>query len=145
MTNSQLVPKQRSQNPEIMNFRKFPKKFILLDKREFKLPETRRAESLLPPSQPPFINRAWHLWYGIFPLASLSVCVAALPPSSCTPAHQLKIRNWKKSLIYSNNWKHQCCQHSSDTKSKTQQLLGGKLTLSQPKPGQSPDEDRTSL
>ena len=31
----------------------------------------------------------------------------------------------------SNNWKHQCHQHSSCTKPKTQQLLKGKLTLSQ--------------
>jgi len=29
----------------------------------------------------------------------------------------------------SNNWKHQCYQHSFGSKSKTQQLLGGKLTL----------------
>ena len=35
----------------------------------------------------------------------------------------------------SSNWKHQYCQHSSLTKSKTQKVLGGKLTPSQPKPG----------
>jgi len=29
---------------------------------------------------PPFISWAWHLWYGIFPLASLAVCLAVLPP-----------------------------------------------------------------
>ena len=48
----------------------------------------------------------------------------------------MNMRNWKKSSISSNNWKHQCYQQTSCTKTKTQQLLGGKLTLSQLKPGQ---------
>ena len=34
-----------------------------------------------------------------FPLSSLAICLAVLPPSSCTPAHQLNMRNWEKSLI----------------------------------------------
>jgi len=42
--------------PEITNFMKFPKKFNLQDKRGFILMETRRAERLLPPGQPPFTN-----------------------------------------------------------------------------------------
>jgi len=61
-------PEQQLQSPKIPNFLK---KFELRDKRGFELPETRRADSSLPPSQPPFINCAWHLWYGIFPLVSL--------------------------------------------------------------------------
>ena len=41
----------------------------------------------------------------------------------------------KSPWFHGNNWKHQCYQHSSHTRSKTQQLLGRKLTLSQLKPG----------
>jgi len=46
------------------------------------------------------------------------------------PAHLLI--SWtqefgKSPWFLSNNWKHQCCQESSHTKSKTQQLLGGKV------------------
>ena len=55
------------------------------------------------------------------------------------PAHLLI--SWtretgKSPSFRSNNWKHQSYQLSSGTKSKTQQLLRGKLTLSQLKPGQ---------
>jgi len=77
MTDLQSVPKQRSWNPKRMdfvNFRKLKKtelldKFELPDRRGFKLTEMRK--SFLPPSQPRFIDWAWHLWYGVFPLASL--------------------------------------------------------------------------
>jgi len=34
------------------------------------------------------------LW--IFPLASLAIHLALLPPSSCTPPHQPNTGNWKK-------------------------------------------------
>jgi len=47
MTDTQQVPEQRLQNPEITNFTKFPKKFKLLDKRGFKLKEIRGADSFL--------------------------------------------------------------------------------------------------
>jgi len=33
----------------------------------------------------------WPPWAG---------CLALLPPSSCTPAHQLNMRNWKKVLDF---------------------------------------------
>ena len=60
--------------------------------------------------------------------------------SRSAPAHLLVSWTWetgKSPGFHSNNWEHQCYQHSC-TKCRTQQLLGGKLTLSQPKPGQSP-------
>ena len=55
------------------------------------------------------------------------------------PARLLISSIWetaKSPWFHSNNWKHQCYQHSSCTKSKTQQLLDGKLTLFQLKSGQ---------
>ena len=55
------------------------------------------------------------------------------------PAHLLSSWIWatgRSPWFLSSNWKHQCYLHSAHTKSKTQQLLGGKLTLSQLKPGQ---------
>jgi len=58
-TNSQPVPKQRSQNPELTGFKNFaeqteiPKKFELLEKRGFKL--TEKEKRFLPLSQPSFI------------------------------------------------------------------------------------------
>jgi len=63
-----------------------PKKFELPYKRGFKLPGNRKADSLPALWPSPFINWAWHLRYGILPWASLVVCVAMVPPSSCTPA-----------------------------------------------------------
>ena len=63
----------------------------------------------------------------------LSAWLCSLP----APAHISWIWETGKSpWFHSNNWKHQCYQHSSGTKSKTLQLLGGKLALSQLKPGQ---------
>jgi len=60
-----------------------------------------------------------------------------LPPA---PAHLLISQAWetrKRSLISQEQLKPSVYyQHSSHTKSKTQQLLGRKQTLSQPKPGQ---------
>jgi len=58
MADSQPVPKQQSQNPEIVNFTKFPQKTELLEK--FKLPAKRGFELMetrfLPPGQAPLIN-----------------------------------------------------------------------------------------
>ena len=59
----------------------------------------RKEKEFLPPDQSPFIKWAWCLWYGIFPLASLALCLAVLPPGSCTLAHHQNTRNWWKSLI----------------------------------------------
>ena len=123
-----------------MNFTKLVKKTELLKK--FRLPAKRgfelmqmRKKRFLPPGQPPFINWAGRLWYGIFHSpAWLSVCPCSLP----APAHVLISWIWeteKSPWFHRNNWKHQRYQHSSGTKSKTQQLLRGKLTLRQPKLG----------
>jgi len=63
--------------------------------------------------------------------------LAACPCSLPAPAHLLVSWIWetgKSPWFLSTNWKHQCYQHSCN-KSKTQQLLVGKLTLPQPKPG----------
>ena len=66
--------------------------------------------------------------------AWLSAWLCSLP----APAHLLVSWIWEIGeipLFHNNNWKYQCDQHSSHTESKTQQLLGGTLTLSQPKLG----------
>jgi len=68
MTNSQPVPKQQLQNSKIIDSMKFPKKVELPDKRGFELVKMRRGSCH--PGQLPFINWAWHLWHGIFPLGS---------------------------------------------------------------------------
>ena len=64
-------------------------------------------------------------------------CLPGRAPSqlrhTCSFAEHGGLKN--SPWFLSNNWKRQCHQHSSHTKSKTQQLLGGKLTLPQPKPG----------
>ena len=116
-------------------FHKIPKKDQTLRK-----VWTQRKEKELPapPGQPPFVYWAWCLWYGIFPLAILGW----LP--GCAPSqllHRYSLISWvwetgRSPWFLRNNWKHQCYWHSSGSKPKTQQLLGGKLTLSQPKPGQ---------
>jgi len=36
----------------------------------------------------------------VFPLASLAVCLAVLPPSSFPPAQELNIRGWEKVLDF---------------------------------------------
>ena len=91
-----------------------------------------REERFLALGQCPFIKWVWRLWYGIFPLASLGYLSGCAPSQllpTCLIAEYEKLE--RSPWFHRNNWKHQCCQHSSLTKSKTQQLLIGKLTLSQ--------------
>ena len=63
--------------------------------------------------------------------------------SSYAPPHLLhtcslaKHGKLEKGLDFLETTENQCYQHSSCTKSKTQQVLGGKLALSQLKPGHS--------
>jgi len=75
----------------------------------------------------------WNISVGQLGLAAW---LCSLP----APAHQLISQTWeteKRSLISQQQLKTSVYyQHSSHTKSKTQQLLGRKLTLSQPKPRQ---------
>ena len=77
------------------------------------------------------MSTIWNISTGQLGLAAW---LCSLP----APAHLLFSQTWeteKSPWFPRKNWKHQCYQHSSHTKSKTQQLLGGKLTLSQLKPG----------
>jgi len=46
------------------------------------------------------------------------------------------MKNWEKVLDFIATTENISYLHSPHTKSKTQQLMGGKLTLSQPKSGQ---------
>ena len=55
------------------------------------LKKKKKQRWFLSPSQPPFINSACHLWYGIFPLASWVQLSGCVPSHSCTPAHWLNM------------------------------------------------------
>ena len=141
MTDLQSVPEQWLWNPKLMNFWKFHKTHKNHPNSRKSLNSWTRGDSNSWKREEPnpaswqssFLNWAWCLRYGIFPLASLGW----LPGSA---ASQLLHISWiweteKSPWFRSNNRKHQCYQNSSGTKSRTQQLLRGKLTLSQPKPG----------
>ena len=121
MTDPQLVPQQRLWNAKLPNFWEFHKRGWTPRQERIHTHGNEMHRELLAPHTT-LIHK---------------LSTTSMVRSSCTPAHWLNMRNWKKFLIYSNNWKHQHYQLSSHTKSKTQQLLAGKLTLSQPKPGQS--------
>jgi len=89
-------------------------------------------EKFLPPGQPPVINRAWRPWYEIFPLASLGWLPGCASSQLLHTSSLAEYGKLEKVLDFSataeKNW---CYQHSSRTKSKTQQLLRRKLILSQ--------------
>jgi len=144
MTCPQPVPKQRSWNPP--DFHKFHdihkkkdkllEKSELLDKRGFELTEKRKDYSLLQPTRTYNLSMpsmVWNISIGQF--GCLSGCAPSQLLHSCSLAEYEKPE--KSPCFLSNNCKHQCYRRSSRTKSKTQRLLGRKLTLSQPKPGQS--------
>ena len=122
-----------------MNFAKFPQKIELPDKKGFERTDKReeRVDSHLP-SQTPFINWAWCPWCGVFPLASLGWLPGCAPSQllhTCSLDEYEKLE--KSPCFHSNDKNLQCYQHFSPAKSKTQQLLEGKLSLSQLKPGHS--------
>jgi len=101
-----------------------------LNKRGFEILETRNKDSLLPPGNPhAYTEHDAHSMENFPWLAWLSVCTPSQPLHTCSSAEYEKLE--KSPWFLSNSWKHQCYQHSSCTKSKTQQLLGGKLTVSQ--------------
>ena len=98
----------------------------------------KKQEEQIPPTQPTLIYKlsmtsmVWTISTGQLGLA---VWLCSLP----APAQLVISWIWatgKSPWFHRNNWKHQCYQHSSHTKSKTQQLLEGKLSPSQLKPGQ---------
>ena len=78
------------------------------------------------------MSMLWNISTGQLGLAAWLCSRPAAAPLLVSWVRETRKSPW----FHSNNWKHQCYQHSSLTKSKTLQLLGGKLTLSQPKPGQ---------
>ena len=75
-------------------------------------------------------------------LCSISIGQLALAVWLCSlPAPAQLLIGWiweteKSPWFLSNNWKNHGYQHSSRTKFKTQQLVGRKISLSQPKWGQ---------
>ena len=74
------------------------------------------------------MSMVWNISIGQLGLAAWLCSLPAL-------VHLLVSWRWATGgspWFLSNNWKHRCYQHSSHIKSKTP---GGKLTLSQPKPG----------
>jgi len=80
------------------------------------------------------MSMVWNISVGRLGLAAWLCSLPAL-------VHLLNSQTWesgKRSLDFlATTGKHWCCQHSSHTKSKIQQLLGRKLTVSQPKPAHS--------
>ena len=89
----------------------------------------RRTDSFLPPRQPLFLNWACRLWYGIFPLAAwLSLWPCSLP----APAHVLI--SWIGETWIATTENSSVISILLILNPK-QQLLRGKLTLSQPTPG----------
>jgi len=102
--------------------------------------ESRKSNSPAPWPAPVYIlsmtSMLWSISTGQLGLAAWLLSLSA-------PARLLISWTWKtgKSFWFlSSNWKHQCYQHYSRTKSKAQQLPGGKLTVPQPKPGQKTNE-----
>ena len=77
-------------------------------------------------------SMVWNNSIGL--LGCLSGCAPCQLLPTCSSAEYEKLE--KGSWFHSNNWKHQCYQHFSCSKCRRQQLLRGKLTLSQLKPGQ---------
>ena len=111
------------------------KKFEFLARKGFQLPEKNQKPINILPLANPLHNLittfiVWNISIG--QLGYLSGYALAQLPHTCSLAEFKKL---EKSLIYSNNRKHQCYQNSSHTKSKTQQLLRSKLTLFQLKSG----------
>ena len=139
MTDLQPVPEQRSWNAKLTNFWEFrktpPKKWTPRKVR------TCGQDSIWTP-------RKWEELRASCPLAApfhklsvtsvvWNISTGQLGPATwlCSlpaPARLLISWTWemgRSPWFHSNNWKHQCYQHSSCTKSKLQQLLGGKLTI----------------
>jgi len=132
MTNSQSVPEQQGQNPKMANLQNSWKSWSSWTKEDSNSWKQESAESFLPPGQPH--SGAERDAHGVeyFHWAAWL--------AGCAPS-RLLLLSWiwetgKSPWFHSNNWKHQCYQHSSPTESKTQQLLWGKVTLCQLKPGQ---------
>jgi len=111
-----------------------PEKFETPDKRGSNSQERAEPSRQLPAPQP----TPTHKLSMTFTVQNISISQPVCAPSqllhTCSLAEHEKLE--KSPWLHSNNWKHQCYQHSSCTKSKPQQLLGGNLTLPQPKPGQ---------
>ena len=115
-------------------------KFKLPIKRGFKLTEKwKNKKDSCPPANTPLWTQ--HDVYGMeyFHISTGQLGLAAwLYYTLPAPAHLLiswTLESGKSCWFHSNNWKYQCYQHSFCTKSKTQQLLGGKFMLSQLKSG----------
>jgi len=120
-----------------------PGKFKVLDKKGFKPMETRKKKKV-PATQPaPFhkLSRTSMVWsVSLGQLGSVPGCAPSqfLHTWSLAEYGRLEKSPW----FHSNDWKHQCYQRSSCTKSKTQQLLGGKNN-SIPAESRTVSNDRT--
>ena len=148
MTDSQAVPKQQSQKPELTDFADFielPKNTTLQEKRRFKLMEKRKQKILIPQPTPIHkLSMTSMVWYISISQLGPAAWLCSLP----APAHLLISWIWetgKSPWTHGNNWEHQCYQHSPRTESKTEQLLRGQLSLSQPKPGQRYNSSRVHM
>ena len=86
MTSLQPVHEQQTQNAKLSNFWEFPKKVWTHRQEDLNWQKRESADSFLPPGLPSFINRAWCLWHGIFPLASLAGYVPSQHLHTCSLA-----------------------------------------------------------
>jgi len=124
-TNFASSPRAAIVEPGNCGFREIPKKDrtprkVQTARQERTQTHRNKKEKFMPPCQPPFLNWACHLWYGIFPLASLGCLPGCIPSQlldTCSLAEygRLEINPW----FHSNNWKHPSYQHSSCTEFKT--------------------------
>jgi len=112
---------------------KLPEKFKLSDKRGSEFTGKSRADSCPQASPHPQPAHAGHGMERFCWPAGLSAwpCSLQAPP----PLLISWMGTTRSPWFHSNNWQRQCYQRSSHPKSKTLRLLGGKITLSQPKPG----------
>ena len=118
---------------EFHKFHKIPKK----DRTgKVRTPRQERISTHGIEKEPPAPQRApihkWSMASMVWNVSPAQLGLAAWLCSLPAPARLLISWTWetgKSPQFHSNSWNHQHYQHPSPAKSKTQQLLGGKLTI----------------
>ena len=134
MTSSQRVPEQRLQNTETTNFADFSQRILTLWQKRIWIHRNKKRRKIPPPRPAPVHKLSMTSMLRtsfIVQLVYLSGCAPFHLLHTCSLAEYEKLEKVLDFIATSEN-----TQHSSCTNSKTQQLLGGKLTPSQLKLGQ---------